>query len=55
MTILSKREKLIKATKYSVKKYKKTYKLLEKYDSGTRKVPKMFIGGGRLRDYFQHL
>lgn len=41
--------------KYSVKKYTKTYELLEKYDQKTTPTPKEMADPGRLTPYIQQL
>jgi predicted outer membrane protein len=41
--------------KYSVKKYKKTYELLEEYDQKSDTNPEKLAKAGRLRPYIQEL
>lgn len=52
---MTKKQKLESLTDYSVKKYKKTYKALEKYDSGSKKKAKFLADREGLRDRFQQI
>lgn len=40
---------------YSIKKYNKTYKLLEEYDKKATKNPQDLVDAGRLRKFIQSL
>ena len=52
---LSKERALNKHVSYSVKKYRKTYKLLEEYDKKTGSSPKALADAGRLQPFIQKL
>lgn len=44
---------ITKAVKHSVKKYRKTYIALEKYDTGKKRKPEFMADNADLRPYFR--